>query len=319
MARKPKRKDTAAKPDVDPAPIFGGPRVTPKLERVLSRAIAKFSNRPEVTGVDLGLKFVEGKRTEALCIRVHVREKYATRYLEERERIPKTFLSVPTDVIEAVYSDEQGPPRDTRAAVIQPGLGISHTNGGTGTLGLLVLDAQGRQALLSAKHVLFPDTNSQPGDALLQPARMDNGQNIDTIAAVDRGDPDTDSAYARLFNVRPVDPRILGTDVGVTFPQFPAIGSVLQKSGRGTGVTSAVVDGISPVMSGIHYAMHLSPLQPGDPPISLGGDSGAVWYDPATGAGIGLHCKGGTAVSATNFAIASSLSYVFRRLRLSLS
>jgi hypothetical protein len=294
-------------------------RASKRIKGILGAAIAKFSQRPDVTGVDLGYRIAAGKLTKDLCIRIHVREKHALRHLTPRDRVPSKFRGVPTDVVQAVYHDSQGGgnPRAEREPVIQPGLGISHSNGGSGTLGLLVADSQGRPALLSASHVLVPGADSSPGDPILQPGRLDGGVAQDTIATLQRADLDTDSAVALLFDTRPLDPGVFGSGVKLVGAGFPALGDVLEKSGRATDLTRAVVDGISPVMAGLHYAMHLAPLDADAPPIALGGDSGAVWYDPATNLGVGLHCKGTlTPVAGASFAIATSLVYVLRRLDL---
>jgi hypothetical protein len=293
------------------------PGATKRLERVLAAAIAKFSPRPDVTAVDLGYRIAAGRLTKELCIRIHVREKHSLRHLTPRERIPARFHGVPTDVVQAVYYDSQGNPRAERAAILQPGLGLSHMNGGTGTLGLLVVDRLGRPGLLGASHVLVPGSFAGPGDPIFQPSRLDGGHPDDTIASLARADFDTDSAYAVLFDTRPLDPTVLGSGARLAAAGFPALGDVLEKSGRATDVTRAVVDGVSPVMAGLHYAIHLAPIDHDAPPVALGGDSGAVWYDPASQVGVGLHCKGTLApLPGASFAIATSLVYVLRRLEL---
>lgn len=302
------------------SPLFGADsRLTRRMERTLAAAVSKFSHRPDVTAVDFGYKLVAGKRTKRLCIRVHVREKHSLRHLTPRERVPPRFKGVATDVVQAVYEDSQVPanPRAQRSPEIEAGLGISHVNGGTGTLGLLVLDSQNRPGLLSAAHVLVPGSNASPGDPILQPGRLDGGQPQDTIAWLARADFDTDSAYAVLLDARPTDAAVFGSPVALTAAGFPVLGDVLEKSGRATDVTRAVVDGISPMMAGLHYAIHLAPLDEDAPAVALGGDSGAVWYNPVTQIGIGLHCKGTLSPSpGASFAIATSLVYVLRRLDL---
>jgi hypothetical protein len=315
--RRGKKRDGEREAEAASPFLAGDPRITRRLERVLAAAIAKFAARPDATAVDLGHKIVAGTLTRQLCIRIHVREKHSLRHLAPRERVPAMFQGVPTDVVQAVYHDSQGNPRAQRAPNVQPGFGISHLNGGTGTLGLLVLDHLGRPGLLSASHVLVPDSNASPGDPILQPSRLDGGQPPDTVASLQRSDPDTDSAYALLLNTRPIDPTIFDPGAPIAAAGFPALGDVLEKSGRATDVTRAVVDGISLVMAGLRYAIHLAPLDSDAPPIALGGDSGALWYDPATNVGVGLHCKGTlTSVPGASFAIATSLVYVLRRLDL---
>jgi hypothetical protein len=52
-----------------------------------------------VTGVDVGYKYVDGKKTDELSIRVYVEEKKAEQDVPANERIPKTIKGVKTDVI----------------------------------------------------------------------------------------------------------------------------------------------------------------------------------------------------------------------------
>ena len=63
-------------------------------------------SRPGVTGVDVGYKFTDGKRTDQLAIRVHVRRKLPLESLAENAIFPTTLGRFPVDVIEASYSPQ---------------------------------------------------------------------------------------------------------------------------------------------------------------------------------------------------------------------
>lgn len=75
-------------------------RVKQKVEKDLLKL-------PGVTGVDIGYKYVGGKKTEVLAIRVYVEKKMKD--VPEKEAIPKQIDNIPTDVIErrfVLHSDQ---------------------------------------------------------------------------------------------------------------------------------------------------------------------------------------------------------------------
>lgn len=56
---------------------------------------------PGVTGVDIGLKIVNGKKTDVMAIRVYVDKKMED--VDENIKIPKEIRGVPTDVIQRKF------------------------------------------------------------------------------------------------------------------------------------------------------------------------------------------------------------------------
>jgi hypothetical protein len=56
--------------------------------------------RPGVTGVDVGFKYIGGKRTEIVAIRVMVRVKGE---FVEAGRVPQEIDGIPTDVIQREF------------------------------------------------------------------------------------------------------------------------------------------------------------------------------------------------------------------------
>ncbi len=267
-----------------------------KIERAFFAAVRKYRHRPEVTGIDVGRKIVGGRALKAICIRLHVKEKHAPKALSRKEAFPKSILGVRTDVIQANYERHSPPPtaRTTLHRPLQPGVSIGHPRAGAGTLGAIVRDGiSGDLAILSACHVLYPDPHCAPGDPIVQPGPNDGGAApMATVAELTRADFPTDTAIALLrggvlFAMEP-----FGTTIRLAGSVQPHVNQVLEKSGRSTGVTQAKVDGIGGYGS-LQFAMRLVPLDGNEEgSICAPGDSGAVWYDPATSQGVGVHLMG---------------------------
>ena len=101
----------------------------------------------------------------------------------------------------------------------------------------------------------------------------------------------------------------------------------VSKSGRTTGVTEGLIDGVSltttlryrsgPVQT-FNDQIHIVP-RPGAPPddeISLGGDSGSVWIDDANNRAVGLHFAGEVG-AAPEHAVANRMEVVAEKLNFS--
>lgn len=297
-----------------------------KIEKAFFAAIQRFQHRPEVTGIDVGYRIAGGEHEKTLCIRIHVKEKHAPKLLGPKEKIPKTILGVPTDVIQGTYRKHEAgasqlPGRTAHHPRILPGISIGHVRATAGTFGAVVrANDTGRECILSASHVLYPDAQCAPGDPIVQPGPFDGGSIPNgVVASLMRADFQTDTAIAELQGNRPFDHALYGTGVRLQGSRFPAIGNRLRKSGRTTEVTEAWVDGIG-AYNGLAYCMRLVPPrgQAGQA-ICEGGDSGAVWYDPDTNQGVGVHLIGDIANSRYHSAaIASSLHKALEFLRAAL-
>ena len=289
------------------------PQVTPRVQAAFDEAVRKFMQRDTVTGIDVGFKAVGGRRTATLAIRIHVREKFAARALSAQSRFPKAINGVPVDVIEAVYESQSVDDLQVRVDPVRPGVSIGRLGDTAGTMGVVVTDNRraSRPGFLTAGHVLFSH-NGSPGDIVVQPGPSDGGVAADVVATVARAFTPSDAALAVFTGDRAVDPTVAISGVTLTAPREPALGDVLEKCGRSTGVTRATVDGIGHFM-GVRDSFHLVGLD--DNPIVEAGDSGAMWYDPVTGAAIGLHCKGPTVFTpSANFAVASRLTEVTKKI-----
>jgi hypothetical protein len=129
-----------------------------------------------------------------------------------------------------------------------------------------------------------------------------------------------DAAVAKLNGTRAFSREQLSTGVVVRHASLPSMGQILEKCGRTTGVTQGEVVGMgkyfyadAPLgISGFQLELvgHDDPLRED---LSAPGDSGALWYDPTSKTGVGLHAAGEVAQSS-EFAIASYLTRVLSAL-----
>jgi len=149
---------------------------------------ADLLQRPGVTGVAVGYKYVGGQRTDQVAIVVFVKEK--KKNVPKAEMIPAKLHGQPTDVIQRTYV-----PHPAMKAVLDVELmadtgtynpvkgGISigpcRAVGGfvyAGTLGAVVKDnTTGDPLLLSNFHVMCVDNTWSVGDPMVQPSRVDTG------------------------------------------------------------------------------------------------------------------------------------------------
>ncbi len=121
-----------------------------------------------------------------------------------------------------------------------------------------------------------------------------------------------DAAVAKLTGDRGYVRDIIGLQP-VAGMEEPELGMGVVKSGRTTGNTEGVVDGVS-LSTSINYGgatgvvafrdmVHIVPRPPWpgvDYEVSAGGDSGSVWIHEETGKAIGLHFAGETDASPSS-------------------
>lgn len=228
--------------------------VHPDLKRVKQAVEHEFLNRPGVVGVDIGYKEVQGQRTGELAIRVLVERK---RDVPAPQRIPAEVQGIPTDVIErkfelhglGVPALELAPQLDTGTYDPLAG-GISvgpcrlvRGQVFVGTLGAIVKDnASGEPLLLSNFHVLCVDKTWAVGDALSQPGVPDSGRCPRTVVGnllrASLGEQ-VDCAVANVTRGTTCAVAEIGPLKG---QGLAALGDVVRKRGRTTGLTYGVVD-----------------------------------------------------------------------------
>jgi hypothetical protein len=131
--------------------------------------------KPNVVGVGVGYKVVDGQKTDTLCVVVFVRQKVAAESLSVEEMVPVQIEGVATDVIESgpIFA-QQGNTDKYRPA--PGGVSIGHYQITAGTLGVVVRDKNTNERLiLSNNHVLANSNEASPGDPIIQPGAADGG------------------------------------------------------------------------------------------------------------------------------------------------
>ena len=63
----------------------------------------RYAAQQGVTGVDIGYKYKDGKRTQVKAVRIHVKEKIPKNALESLDVFPTEIDGVPVDVIQGDY------------------------------------------------------------------------------------------------------------------------------------------------------------------------------------------------------------------------
>jgi endonuclease G len=301
---------------------------------VLNSVREEWLARDGVTAVDLGFKWSEGMMTGKLSLRVHVAKKVPVSELSEAELFPEEVQGIPVDVIEAEYglqllpgqSQLEAAPEARKARYDPIPLGVSAGNPRitAGTLGAKVYDAASLLPMvLSNWHVFVGSPDAAPGESIWQPGALDGGNHTDTFATLSRSVLSPyDAAVAQLTNNREVMTVTLDGDLieDVTTPQ---LGMLVWKSGRTTERTEGFIDGIKMTTSinygaaGVRIIQDVVRIVPrpgaGDVEISMGGDSGSIWVDEASGKGVGLHFAGEVG-NAPEHGLANELQPVLDRL-----
>lgn len=288
--------------------------IAPPVRRAYREAVRRYAGKRWVTGISVSRKETGGllARTTTPVIAIHVRRK---RSLSKTSalRIPEEILGVGTDVIQGHYRRAANG-HASAATALAPGASLSCVRGSAGTMGAVVRRSDGSRCLLTAGHVLRECGKCKKGAAVVHPGRADApaGTDVATLADVHFG---LDTATAVLLPAVTAQNVALLSGVRITSPMVPAIGAVLEKSGRSTGVTRARVQGIG-TFEGVFPAIQLRPLIGGIGTVISGpGDSGAVWYDADSGAAAGLHVAGGVSDGNT-YAIAAVMVEVLSELSL---
>lgn len=158
-----------------------------EVKRVQVQHKAMLLALPNVIGLGIGLKAVQGRRGDQLCLAMLVRRKLPRAALEPEAVIPDELDGIATDVLE-VGDVRAQIARTTRQRPAPGGVSMGHTHVTAGTFGCVVRDrSTGDTLLLSNNHVLADCNRGAPGDAILQPGTADGGREPDdVIAALER-------------------------------------------------------------------------------------------------------------------------------------
>jgi hypothetical protein len=258
--------------------------------------------------VDVGYKFVNGKPTNQLAIRVHVGEKKPERELEPLQILPRSIEGLAVDVIQSNPGLEHV---DPLVGGVEVGRNFSLAGG---TLGVVAFDATSSAPMGLSNHHVLVGVDGQVGDVITQPASV---AAVDVIGTLTRWNRDLDCAVCTLNNFRLISQAIRGFPMGVTRPWPPVVGMAVAKSGQRTGITFGIVDGVGTDQ----FTIMPDPDNPSpNGEISKHGDSGSVWLEVGTTNAVGLHFAGETDPNpAAERAWAKRMIKVVSALNISLS
>jgi len=285
--------------------------------RARDRAAALYLHNPRITLIDFGWKIRNGKLTDELTVRFHVREKprgpsFEAFAIQRPELVlpSQAELGFPVDYVEATYDAQIGTSSPSNAAIqrdqfcdpLRGGISISNEwDYGYGTLGGVVKDRlTSDPMILSAWHVLANSAYTRPGLRIFQPGVGDGGTSRHTVARFTRHamNQGIDAAVAKLEGYRSTlnEAYEIGSVAGAI---EPLLDMRLVKSGRASQVTQGLISGVEgerPVWYGglrrtIHHIVHIMQT-PEVGEVSRGGDSGSWWLDHATHKAAALHIAG---------------------------
>jgi hypothetical protein len=260
-----------------------GPAEMEALLDVLKRNKKQLMAKKGVNKVDVGYRWSQGKLTGEVALRVHVSAKKPLAELSENEIIPREIEGFPVDVIQ---SNLELHARTTR---YNPLVGGCETGNlyldGVGTLGAIVFDAATGERLALSNHHVYVASRPQEavGEAVTQPGTRRTQDVIGTVARSHRG---LDCAVARLQSSRSPSTSIVDYPGGIKGVVQAAIGMRVTKSGRSTGTTHGMIEGVSA------DEFTVIPVPGRWMELSSGGDSGSVWLETSSHAAVGLHFAG---------------------------
>ncbi len=274
--------------------------------RAAAIATERLRGNRRISLIDVGDKITDGRSTGDVAVRVHVVDKMAPlgeariQAVTGSDYIEKSAIPFDTvDIIEGAYPIQVGPASGHFDPLVG---GISTSNQhtfGYGTLGCGVTDrSTGARMVLSNWHVFVGSLYVPPSLRVHQPGRGDSwfAPQIGTVRrhALWSG---FDAAVVELDADRSYEngQHDIGPVAGV---RTPALGVRVMKSGRGSGVTTGVIDGVYgsyfAAVAGIPVLIReiIRIVPDTGPEVSRPGDSGSIWMDLSRN-GLGLHFAGG--------------------------
>lgn len=179
---------------------------------------------------------------------------------------------------------QQNPNVRNRQRPVIIGASVGHIAITAGTLGAIVRTADGELAVLSNNHVLADENRAEIGDAIIQPADLDDGESPqDVIAGLTEYVPiapvginRVDGAFATLVDGIDVDPVGLLGPLGDGLME-PQDADHVQKLGRTTGLTAGRVSAFNVRSVIVEY--EISPTVRFDGQIEIQGHDGGQFSD----------------------------------------
>lgn len=283
-----------------------------------------------VTGIDVGYKYKDGRRTSEISIRVHVAKK--SKNVSKGDAIPKEIDGIPTDVLQDVFEPQWLKVKEDEVIAFADVASYSPLIGGisigpdrviggyvfVGTLGAPMIDkTNNKKVMLSNFHVMCVDTHWSVGDIMDQPGRVDGGSISNRVGTLKRSSltNHVDGAISAVDTGKTTDCKIkdIGTIKG-TAAAF--LNNPVRKRGRTTLLTYGFVDAINATLN-VNYGPGLGtktftnqigirPDVSHNPKFSDHGDSGSVVVD-ANNKIIGLlfagNSSGYTYINPINFVL----------------
>ena len=212
-------------------------------------------NLPNVQGVGVGFKEINGEATDKLCIQVLVSEKLDSNSIKNSDKIPATYMGFETDVVAV------GSPRalslKNKIRPLQAGYAVSPATQRdyTGSIGCIVEKGTFSKEyfILSSNHVLSAANKFRIGYDIVQPAAEYGGEApSDSVARLYKTIPlqfittlhkpqnTMDCAIAKLNN-KSLASHIIAKIGKVKGSDAPVIRSTVRKVGCATDLTSGAV------------------------------------------------------------------------------
>ncbi len=283
-----------------------------------------------VTGIDVGYKYKDGRRTSEVSIRIHVAKKLKT--VPKGESIPKEIEGISTDVLQDVFEPQWLKVKEDEVIAFADVASYSPLIGGisigpdrviggyvyVGTLGAPVIDkTNNKTVMLSNFHVMCVDTTWSVGDIMDQPGRVDGGTIANRVGTLKRSSLSghVDGAISAIDAGKTTNCQI--KDIGnIKGTASAVLNNPVRKRGRTTLLTYGFVDAINATLNvdygpglGVKTFNNQIGIRPDvshNPKFSDHGDSGSVVVD-ANNKVIGLlfagNSSGYTYINPINFVL----------------
>jgi hypothetical protein len=248
--------------------LYGLEEVDEAVAEIQERTEESLLTRPNVVGVGVGRKTVNGFETNEPCLLVLVSRKLPESVLDLDARIPALVEHCKTDVVEVgcvaalntsvdLARGKNSLTRRVRPA--QGGFSIGRVGGVTGTIAAAAIDAEpscgvpNRYYLLSSNGTLAGLNQGQEGDPILQPGAMDGGNfPQDTLARLARfvpihfdGQPNQVDAAIAEVSFGDLDPRVFWVGQPSGRATRVRISQTVQKTGPSTCYSTGLVKAVN--------------------------------------------------------------------------
>jgi len=290
--------------------------------------------KKNVVGLGIGVKITNGVPTGKPALVTYVTSKKPLETLEEEDVIPELLDGVETDVIEIGMPTVQPSIKEndllrtlpsnelnTRIRPVKGGWSVGHPDITAGTVGAVVFNKEEQNPLkyyiLSNNHVLANSNNASIGDPILQPGPVDGGRSPDDqIATLSRFVPidfspdKPESEHNNLVDAAIAEGSLQELDREVYWNGYVKgwlkkeeveVGTVIKKTGRTTGYTTAEITSVDATIDVNFGNNRVARFQDQilTTPFSEGGDSGSLVTDSENRA-IGLLFAGSPDVTILN-------------------